>query len=309
MLIRIGFEIEVRCTSPAPLLMALSIHPDFPGRILGEDKVRSTGGNMLREYRDGFNNRISRTVSPIGTTVYWSDCISEVSGLPDHVPFGAKQHEVDDLPEETLNFLIASRYCDSDKLGAFAWEMFGTVPPGWSRVQAVADFVHNHVKFGYKFGRHDKTAFDAWNEGNGVCRDYAHLGIALCRALNIPARYVSGYLGDIGVPDAGPDDFCAWFEVFLEGRWHTVDARYNVPRIGRVVMVRGTDASDVAMVTSFGKHELSNFRVWTIELDDSVDDAQALAMLESRPGPKYPAGGPVIATMASQPAEITAAGS
>ena len=283
MLIRIGFEIIVTCPAPVPMLMALSTHSDFPGRIIGEDKVRSSSSAPISVYLDGFGNRISRSVAPQGSTTYWSDCVAEVSGLPDHVPFGARQHKVEDLPNETLNFLTASRYGDSDRLTEAAWKLFGSTPEGWERVQAISNFVHNHVTFGYKFGRPDKTAFNVFQEKTGVCRDFAHLGVSLCRAMNIPARYVSGYLGDIGVPDAGFDDFCAWFEVFLDGGWHTVDARYNVPRIGRIVMVRGTDASDVAMITSFGAYELSSFRVWTTEMPAGMSEPEILTMLQTLP--------------------------
>ena len=168
--------------------------------------------------------------------------------------------------------------------------MSGNTPEGWPRVQAICNFVHNHVTFGYKFGRPDKTARDVLEEKSGVCRDFAHLGVSLCRAMNIPARYASGYLGDIGVPDSGFDDFCAWFEVFLGGNWHTVDARYNVPRIGRILMVRGDDASDVAMITSFGAYTLSSFRVWTTQLDDNTSDQDIFGLLETLPAPRP--GGP-----------------
>ena len=230
MLVRIGFEIIVSCKAPVPMLMALSTHSEFPGPIIGSDKVRSSGPGTITEYLDGFGNRMSRTVASAGLTTYWSDCVATVDGLPDKMPVGAIQHRIEDLPYQTLNFLTASRYCDSDKLGTFAWKQFGNVPEGWERVKAISNFVHGHVTFGYKFGRPDKTASNVMDEKTGVCRDFAHLGVSLCRAMNIPARYVSGYLGDIGVEDSGFDDFCAWFEVFLGGAWHTVDARYNKPQ-------------------------------------------------------------------------------
>ncbi len=265
------------------MLLALSVHPSFEGRIIGEDRVRSSGSNAIIEYIDGFGNRISRTVAPRGTTMFWSDCVVEVDGIPDQPAFNAKQHPVQDLPSETLNFLTASRYCDFDKMVAFAWNRFGQHPEGWLRVQAISDFVHHHVQFGYQFGRPDKTAADVFGDQTGVCRDFAHLGVSLCRAMNIPARYVSGYLGDIGVPDAGFDDFCAWFEVYLGDGWHTVDARYNTPRIGRVLMVKGTDASDVAMITSFGAYQLSRFNVWTTEMPRGMDDAALIDAMRERP--------------------------
>jgi transglutaminase-like putative cysteine protease len=209
--------------------------------------------------------------------------VAEVDGEPDAVYPWAIQHPVEELPHEVLTFLTASRYCDGDEFGEFAWKMFGHIQPGWPRVQAICDFVHNHVTFGYGFGRPTKTAHDALREKTGVCRDFAHLSVALCRAMNIPARYASGYLGDIGVPPSGPDDFCAWFEVYLSGAWHTLDARHNHPRIGRILMVRGRDAADVAMITSFGTYDLTWFRVWTQQLADGTSDAEIHGLLNALP--------------------------
>jgi transglutaminase-like putative cysteine protease len=286
MLIRIGFEIIVECPEPVPMLMALSTHSEFPGRIFGTDRVRTTEAAEINEYIDGFGNRISRTVAGPGQTTYWSDCVVEVDGRPDESLQNCRQHRIEDLPFETLNFLTASRYCDSDSLSDFAWKQFGSVPEGWERIKAISDFVHGHVTFGYKFGRPDKTALEVLKEKTGVCRDFAHLGVGLCRAMNIPARYASGYLGDIGVPDSGFDDFCAWFEVFLDDEWHTVDTRYNTPRIGRVIMVRGYDASDVAMITSFGSYELQSFRVWSTELPADTDQKAIGLLLRSKPAPR-----------------------
>lgn len=295
MLIRIGFEITVSCPEPVPMLLALSVHSEFTGRLIGEDQVRNSRSQDIREYVDLFGNRITRATAPAGTSTFWSDCIAEVDGLPDEVSTSAGQLPLQKLPDETLTYLMASRYCDSDLMGEFAWKQFGRTGMGWPRVQAICDFVHNHVSFDYKFGRPDKTANDVLSEKTGVCRDFAHLAISLCRAMNIPARYSSGYLGDIGVPDAGFDDFCAWFEVFLDGKWHTFDARYNVPRIGRIQMVRGHDASDVAMVTSFGTYELKEFRVWTHELADEPDESVMLETLLKRPHPQQRGlGGQVI---------------
>lgn len=295
MLVRIGFEIIVSCKAPVPMLMALSTHSEFPGPIIGSDKILSSGAEPIAEYLDGFGNRISRTVAASGLTTFWSDCVAAVDGLPDLVPENAVQHRVEDLPFQTLNFLTASRYCDSDKLVDFAWRQFGNMPEGWERVRAISDFVHGHVTFGYKFGRPDKTASNVLDEKTGVCRDFAHLGVGLCRAMNIPARYASGYLGDIGVADSGFDDFCAWFEVYLGGAWHTVDARYNKPRIGRILMVRGHDASDVAMITSFGAYELVSFRVWSTELAKGIGEDGIGALLQTLPAPrsKGPNFGPI----------------
>ncbi|TYC59821.1 transglutaminase family protein [Rhodobacterales bacterium] len=268
------------------MLLALSVHSSFQGKMIGSDFVRNERADDIREYVDGYGNRITRVTAPGGVSTFWSDAIVEVDGLPDRVPRHARQHAVQDLPNETLNFLLASRYCDSDHLGDFAWKEFGQTEPGWARVQAICDFVHSHVNFGYMFGRSDKMAGHVLTERTGVCRDFAHLAVSLCRAMGIPTRYASGYLGDIGVPDAGFDDFCAWFEVYLDGEWHTFDARYNVPRIGRVLMVRGHDAADVAMMTSFGSYELTDFRVWSLELADTDDEDYLLKTLDIRPRPE-----------------------
>ena len=190
------------------------------------------------------------------------------SGRPDEIVPTARQHAVQDLPAETLQFLLASRYCETDLLSDMAWNLFGGTPEGWPRVQAICDFVHQHITFGYEHARSTKTAWDAYNERVGVCRDFTHLGIALCRAMNIPARYCTGYLGDIGTePPYSPGDFSAWFEAYLDGRWHTFDPRNNVPRIGRVLMARGRDAADVPLSHAFGRALLTGFRVWTDEVE------------------------------------------
>ncbi|TYC66412.1 transglutaminase family protein [Stappia sp. BW2] len=268
------------------MLLALSVHSDFAGRVIGSDHVRNISIPNIREYTDGYGNRITRVIAPTGVSTFWSDCIVEVDGQPDEVHPAASQIPLQDLPNETLTYLFASRYCDSDLMGEFAWKTFGQTKEGWSRVQAICDFVHSQVTFGYNFGRPDKTAANVLKEKTGVCRDFAQLAISLCRAMGIPARYTSGYLGDIGVADTGFDDFCAWFEVYLDGRWYTFDARYNVPRVGRVLMVRGHDAADVAMVTSFGAYELTSFRVWSLELADTEDDEALRQSLETRPHPQ-----------------------
>jgi transglutaminase-like putative cysteine protease len=213
----------------------------------------------------------------------WSDCIVEDTGAPDEFNWNARQHEIMDLPVETLAYLTPSRYCESDELIENAWDLFGATPPGWSRAQAISNWVHNHVIFGYRFGRPTKTAVDVFREGTGVCRDYAHLFIALCRAMNIPARYASGYLGDIGTKAEDAGDFSAWSEVFLEGRWYTFDARHNTPRIGRILMVRGRDAADVAMMTAFGYYRLMSLKVWTDQIDESLSESELIEALKIRP--------------------------
>jgi transglutaminase-like putative cysteine protease len=283
MFIRIGFEITIVCTGPTPLLLALLPHPSYGGRVIGSDQVRTDPPVPQEEYLDEFANRRARAVAPVGRLTLWSDCIVENDGEPDPFDWNARQHAIADLPPETLRYLTASRYCDSDELVEQAWALFGETPEGWARVQAICNFVHNHLTFGYQFGRPTKTATDALRERTGVCRDFAQLAVALCRAMNIPARYVSGYLGDIGVPYSGPGDFCAWFEAYLENRWCTFDARYNTPRIGRVLVVRGRDAADGAMITSFGNYDLKLFRVWTDEVVGTRTDAERLALLERLP--------------------------
>jgi transglutaminase-like putative cysteine protease len=196
-----------------------------------------------------------------------TDTVVRDSGRPDPILSGAAQMSVQDLPQETLVFLLASRFCDSDRLLDLAWRLFGKTPPGWARAQAVCDFVHERIVFGYEHARVTRSASEAYEERRGVCRDYAHLAIAFCRALNIPARYCTGYLGDVGTPPPfAPGDFAAWFEAYLGGQWHTFDPRNNVPRIGRVLLARGRDATDVAITTTFGPNSLNSFRVWTDEM-------------------------------------------
>lgn len=283
MLIRFGFEIDIESTAPVPMLLALSCHGSVVGRLVGTDDVRVPEGCPKTTYLDRFGNRITRIVAPVGPLKLWSDCVIEADDEPDVQAPMARQHPIGELPDAVLSYLVASRYCDSDNLTRDAWALFAHHPEGWSRVQAITDFVHQHVTFGYQFGRANKTASQVYLEKTGVCRDFAHLAVAFCRAMNIPARYASGYLGDIGVPYSGPGDFCAWFEVFLGGRWYTFDARYNTPRIGRILMVRGSDAADVAMITSFGDYRLKYFVVWTEELKRGLGDDDVVAMLESRP--------------------------
>lgn len=283
MLIRFGFEIDIESPSDVPMLLALSIHTETQGRLIGEDFVRMSKGGASTEYVDRFGNRITRIVAPRGSTRLWSDCVIDFDAQPDPLAPEVVQHAIPDLPSEVLSFLLPSRYCDSDSVTSQAWQLFGGFPEGWARVAAITDFVHQHVTFGYQFGRADKTASDVLREKSGVCRDFAHLAISLCRAMNIPARYASGYLGDIGVPLSGPGDFCAWYEAYLGNRWYTFDARYNARRVGRILMVRGTDAADVAMITSFGGYELTYFRVWADQIEGEHEDRAILECLRTRP--------------------------
>jgi len=283
MLIRIGFEIAVDCENPTPMLLALYPHPSDRRRMTGSDHIRTDPMTALEEFTDMFGNRCARLQAAPGDTTLWSDCVVADSGEPDEFNWNARQHEIVDLPVETLPYLAASRYCESDLLVERAWDLFGATPPGWARVQAISNWVHNHVHFGYQFGRATKTAVDVLREGTGVCRDYSHLFIAFCRAMNFPARYASGYLSDIGAKAEGAGDFCAWSEVFLEGRWYVFDARHNVPRIGRILMVRGRDAADVAMITAFGDYRLAHLMVWTDEVDETSSEDELLEALQSRP--------------------------
>jgi transglutaminase-like putative cysteine protease len=218
-------------------------------------------------YRDLFGNWCTRLVAPAGRFVLSADALLNDSGAHDAMSPWAQQVPVEYLPESTLVYLLGSRYCETDQLSEVAWHRFGNGPMGWARVQAICDFVHRHIEFGYPYARRTRTAFEAYKEGQGVCRDYAHLAITLCRCMNIPARYCTGYLGDVGTPPPyGVMDFAGWFEAYLGDRWHTFDARNNTPRIGRVLIARGRDASDVALSSTFGPNTLEGFRVWVDEV-------------------------------------------
>lgn len=280
---RIGYEIVIESEAGAVLVLALCPHSSLGGRMIGSPAVHTDRELTLEPFLDTFGNRLTRLRAPAGRLTLWSDCFIEVERTPDPFDWYAQQHDVGDLPADALQFLTPSRYCDSDLLAREAMELFGVTPPGWARVQAICNHAHNHLTFGYGFGRSTKTASDAQREKTGVCRDYAHLAIALCRAMNIPARYASGYLGDVDVPYSGPGDFCAWFEAYLGGRWYTFDARYNTPRIGRVLMVRGRDAADGAMITSFGSYDMKAFKVWTDEAPQGASEAAMRDMLKTRP--------------------------
>jgi transglutaminase-like putative cysteine protease len=278
MLLRLGYEFIFNVPAPVPMLLLLYTHPERAATLRQADRVRIHPEVPLEDFTDAFGNRCARLVAPAGRFRLWNDTVVLDSGMPDPVCPEARQLAVEDLPPETLPFLLASRYCEVDRLADVAWNLFGNTPPGWARVQAVCDWVHEHVTFGYEHARSTKTAFDVYTEKKGVCRDFTHLAITFCRCLNIPARYATGYLGDIGVPPAPfPMDFSAWFDVFLDGRWFTFDARHNVPRIGRVLMARGRDAVDVALTTSFGPTALEKFTVWTDEIAKDERESQVRA--------------------------------
>jgi transglutaminase-like putative cysteine protease len=266
--IRVGYELIYDCPQPTPMMLVLNIHYTRASDLLVPDYVTTDPSIPINIYRDGFGNWCSRIVAPKGQIRISSSAVVKDSGEPDVVARWAQQHAIQDLPEEVLVFLLASRYCDTEKLVPIAWNSFGDTQPGWDRVQAICDFVHSHISFGYEHASSTRTAWETFNERRGVCRDFAHLAIALCRCMNIPARYCTGYLGDIGIPPPyGPMDFSAWFEVYLGGSWYTFDARNNTPRIGRVLMARGRDAIDVAISTTFGANALVGFKVWTDEVD------------------------------------------
>jgi transglutaminase-like putative cysteine protease len=267
MRIRAGYDIAFTMSQHTPMILMLTVHPSRAKNLLTEHKLLTAPTIPLREYRDVFGNVCTRVTAPPGVVTFKADFEVCDSGKPDEVVPHARQHPIEELPDDALVFLLGSRYCDTQSLSDFAWRTFDASKLGWARVQAICDFVHNHIRFGYSYARADRTASDAHRERVGVCRDFAHLAITLCRCMNIPARYCTGYLGDIGVPpDTAPMDFSAWFEVFLGGRWLTFDARHNRPRIGRILIAYGRDAADVAISTSFGSSELTGFKVITDEV-------------------------------------------
>lgn len=262
MQIRIGYEIIYDCPQPTPMILTLHVHSTRVSDFIVPDHLITSPSIPITAYRDAFGNWCSRIVAPKGEIKLSSNAVIRDAGQPDVVVPSAPQHYVQDLPEETLMFLLGSRYCETDLLSETAWRLFDKSPSGWGRVQAICDFVHKHIAFGYEHARPTKTAWEAFNERVGVCRDYTHLAVAFCRCMNIPARYCTGYLSDIGMkPPFGPMDFAAWFEVFLGGRWYTFDARNNEPRIGRVLIARGRDAADVAISNTFGPNTLKSFKV------------------------------------------------
>jgi transglutaminase-like putative cysteine protease len=266
MLIRLGFDIQFEIPSPVPMIAMFHVHPTRVADLREPDEPRITPTVAVDEYEDSFGNVCSRFVAPAGKLQLYNSTLIEDSGAPDPVSPGACQLPVEDLPPAVLQYLLASRYCEVDRLSNVAGTLFGDSLPGWPRVQAVCDWVQTNVTFGYQFANPTKTALDVYGDRTGVCRDFQHLAITFCRCLNIPARYATGYLGDIGVPLVPPMDFSAWFEVYLQGRWWTFDARNNKPRIGRVLIATGRDAADVAITTSFGTTWLTNFIVITDEV-------------------------------------------
>jgi transglutaminase-like putative cysteine protease len=268
MLIRAGFEAAFDFAEPTAVVLLGNIHPERASTIREHEILTVTPYSPIGQYYDTYGNFCGRTVVPAGRVAFRTSALVEDDGLVDVQMWDALQHQVQDLPNDVLQFLLPSRYCETDsELRDIAWATFGKLPAGWPLVQAVCDFVHHHIRFDYMQARANRTALEVYREQAGVCRDYMHLAIAFCRCLNIPARYCTGYLGDIGVPPVPcPMDFSAWFEVFLGGRWFAFDARNNTPRIGRILMARGRDAADVALTTTFGVNTLQSFQVWTDEV-------------------------------------------
>lgn len=268
MLIAYGFQTTISVPKPTPMIAMLDVHPERSADIQSETPFLTEPQVVTAIYIDRFGNRCRRFVAPAGDMTLSLKGSLVDSGAREPVVPEAGEVAVERLPSDVLEFLLGSRYCETDRMTQAAWDLFGNVRPGWSRVQAIADYVHGHLSFGYEHARATRTALEAHEEGIGVCRDFAHLLITFCRCLNIPARYVNGYLGDIGVPpDPAPMDFSAWVEVFLANRWFTFDARHNEPRIGRIVVARGRDAADVPLINSFGQHVLKSFSVITEEVE------------------------------------------
>ena len=267
MLIQVGYELVFNCPQTTPMILIVNVHYSRASDIVVPDCLTTDPETPITAYRDGFGNWCTRIVAPVGRIRLKSTGVVRDSGETDVVANSAQQHSLQDLPEDTLVFLLGSRYCETDLLSWEAWSRFGQTTPGWSRVQAICDFVHNHIAFDYQKARSTRTAWEAYDEGVGVCRDFAHLAIALCRCMNIPARYCTGYLGDMGtLPPYGLMDFAAWIEVYLGGRWRTFDPRNKAPRIGRVLIAQGRDAADVPLTHTFGPGALSGFRVWADEV-------------------------------------------
>ena len=271
MRIRAGYEISYDCPQPTPMILQVSIHPSRMPDLISWDGLQIDPLIPANTYHDSFGNFCHVIRAPAGRLTLSTDFLVQDSGEPDEVVPGAEQHPLEEPPVDALIFLLGSRYCETDRLVDTAWSLFGHIPKGWPLVQAICDYVHERIKFGYEHASPNKTAFDAFTEQRGVCRDYAHLAITLCRCMNVPARYCTGYLGDMGTePPYPPGDFAAWFEAYLGGRWYTFDPRNNVPRIGRILMAHGRDATDVAIVTSFGPCTLAGFKVITEEVTSAA---------------------------------------
>jgi transglutaminase-like putative cysteine protease len=267
MRLRVGYEMIYEFPQPTPMLAVLGTHFTRASDVEVPDYLTTSPSIAITPYRDGFGNWCSRLTAPAGRFRLAADGVVRDSGVPDIAIRDAQQHAVEDLPSDTLVFLLGSRYCETDRLSEIAWKLFENAPSGWGRVQAICDFVHHHIAFGYEHARATMSAWEVFNERKGVCRDYAHLAVAFCRCMNIPARYCTGYLSDIGTPQPwAVGDFAGWFEAYIGGRWHMFDPRNNVPRVGRVLIALGRDASDVPITQTFGPNTLVSFKVWTDEI-------------------------------------------
>jgi transglutaminase-like putative cysteine protease len=267
MQIKVGFEITYASVQPTPMVIMLSIHPSRQTDIIGTEIITAEPYVPIGFYRDSFDNICGRLVAPAGGVTLFGSALVRDSGLPDVVNPAAEQVPIEKLPDDLLLYLMPSRYCETDKLTDTAWSLFGNTKPGWERVAAITEFVHKHVTFGYEHAHHMKSAHDVYEQKSGVCRDFAHLAVAFCRCMGMPARYCTGYMGDIGIPpEPSPMDFSGWFQAYLSGEWYTFDARHNVPRIGRILMGTGRDAADVALSTSFGRMDLKKFIVISDEV-------------------------------------------
>jgi len=266
MRIRVGSELRFEFPQPTPMIVMLNVHFSRFSDLEAPDSLMAIPSVPIEGYRDSFGNWCNRLVAPAGHFTLGTNAVIRDPGVPDPIALDALQHQVQHLPADTLQFLLGSRYCETDRLSDEAWRLFGHTPLGWPRVQAICDFVHDHIVFGYEHSRPTRTAYEAYVERRGVCRDFAHLAVAFCRCLNIPARYCTGYITDIGLPPPyAPMDFSAWMEVYLGGRWHAFDPRNNAPRVGRILIAHGRDAADVPLTHSFGPNSLSGFRVWADE--------------------------------------------
>lgn len=278
MIIRAGYSISYECPKATPTLLTLKIHPTRAADLLTPEKLTFSPAIEAHDYTDGFGNTCTRVTAPAGLLTISTQFDIVDTGLPDVVPQEAAQHSIEDLPHDVLVYLLGSRYVETDVLSNIAWQLFDRARPGWPRVRAILDFVHAHIRFDYMQADRTRSAYGAYLQQVGVCRDFTHLAIAFCRCMNIPARYCTGYLGDIGVePDPAPMDFSAWLEVYLGGAWHSVDARHNEPRIGRILMARGRDATDVALSTQFGPSTLTGFSVITEEIQPAERKLQGTA--------------------------------
>lgn len=274
MRLHFGYRMNYSLGQATPMILTLTVHASRVGDLEQPDRMVTTPPVPIDAYRDGFGNWCSRLVAPAGRFEVTARGIIRDAGSPDPAEPMAEQHPVEALPPEVLIFLLPSRYCETDLLSDFAWKRFGKGPQGWARVQAICDFVHGHVRFGYEHSRATRTAAETLVEQVGVCRDFTHLAITLCRCLNIPARYCTGYVSDVGQPPPYPPmDFAAWMEVYLGGRWWAFDPRNNDTRYGRVLIARGRDAADVPLSHSFGQHDLTGFEVWIERLPDGAGPA------------------------------------